>query len=226
MHPTSPGIWAGSTTRLRLGRRYKMSYIIIDSSADQELAKRLLASNFAGTVLEGAPETEVDYASGLIVSADQEHFDFDPNSITKNRDEGATNGASTVLRYDLEGCVVFVESGVNDCLAIYPAGATIYDFLCDWDYENSQAELLAEFGYDATPDEAEETATDVRVWVAYNYYEGTLGAPVDQYASDERGETMVFATFAEAQAWIAAEEDGIYCTNHGEAGRPTYTICD
>lgn len=203
-----------------------MSYINIDSGVDQELAQRLLATNFAGTVLEGTPESDTDFASGVVVSEDKKGFEFDPNSISKNRDEGATNGASTVLRYDLDGCVVFIESGFNDCLAIYSAGSQIYDFLCDWDYESTQAEMLAEFGYDATPEEADETATHVRVWVAYNYYESTLGAPIDGYVSDERGETMIFLTFAEAQEWIAAKEDGIYCTSHGEAGSPAYTICD
>ena len=44
------------------------------------------------------------------------------------------------------------------------------------------------------------------------------------YATDERGETLIFDNAAAAQAWIDDQESGRYYLDHNEAGRPTYYI--
>lgn len=44
-----------------------------------------------------------------------------------------------------------------------------------------------------------------------------------EYDPETRGE-LVFATVAEARAWIAQAESGVYHLSHNEAGRPSYTI--
>ena len=44
------------------------------------------------------------------------------------------------------------------------------------------------------------------------------------YATDERGETLIFDNAAAAQAWIDEQESGRYYLDHNEAGRPTYYI--
>lgn len=43
-------------------------------------------------------------------------------------------------------------------------------------------------------------------------------------ACDDRGDTLEFATIADAQEWIDEEEDGPYYLGHNESGRPTYKI--
>jgi len=211
-----------------------MSYINISSAADQDLSRRLLATNFAGTVLEGVPETDTDYQTGVVVTG-KDSFSVDHRTLEKS-DDAESNGSSQVQRYNLEGCTVFIESGENDGLHIYPPNTSIVDFVSEWDTGYIDLpEFLAEWGFDATPDEAPEGATDVRIWCEPNYYAGTLGAPVGHYVDQTEidssnglynsGEHARFATIEDAQAWIDAEEDGIYCTAHGEAGRPAYTIC-
>lgn len=207
-----------------------MSYINIDSGANQELAQRLLATNFAGTVLEGTPETEDEYASGIVV-ADVEAQKFTATDLP-TADDTATDGATTVQRYDLDGVTVFVETGdYQDGLHIYPSGTTTQMLISDFEIGDlSMAEHLASWGFDGTPDEVtDESATDVRIWCEPNYYAGTLGAPIGHYVCNKDTydrDPLVFATYADAQKWIDAEETGIYCTAHGEAGRPTYTICE
>lgn len=203
-----------------------MSYINIHSGADQELAQRLLATNFAGTELEGTPETEHDRQTGIVVTGDS--FSVDHHTLATG-DDAKSNGYSQVQRYALEGCTVFVESGENDGLHIYPVNTSIHTMLLDWDFGDLETcEFMAEWGFDATPDEASETATDVRIWCEPNYYAGTFGAPVGHFVTDGEkwDDARVFATYAEAQEWIDAEEDGAYHTSHGEAGRPAYTICE
>lgn len=214
-----------------------MSYINIDSSANQELAKNLLTTNFAGTALEGHPETDTEWMSGILIAKNLESF--------KARDlpapDGAeSNGSSDVKVYTIEGCTVFVESGENDGLHIYPAGTTVVDFLRDWDTGNMEwPEFIAGWGFDGTPDKADADATDVRIWCEPNYFAGTCNAPVGHYvdlaevsASGPYGtlaescEHARFATVADAQAWIDEQESGVYCTSHGEVGRPAYTICE
>ena len=202
-----------------------MSYITIDSGADQELAQRLLATNFAGTVLEGTPETDFDFAAGVVVRADQKSFEA---VDLPQADDTESNGSSTVRAYTLDAVTVFIESGENDGLHIYPKSSSIHDFLLGCDFGDLEAcEFFAEWGFDGTPDEADESATDVRIWCEPNYYAGTLGAPGGHFVTEDDGFTArTFAAHSDAQEWIAEQEDGIYYTSHGEAGRPAYTICD
>ena len=44
------------------------------------------------------------------------------------------------------------------------------------------------------------------------------------YATGERGETLVFDNAPAAQAWIHEQESKTYYLSHNEAGRPHYTI--
>lgn len=203
------------------------SYINIDPSADLALADRLLSTSFAGTALAGTPETDTDFASGILVSADKASFDTADD--LPEPDESATDGACRVKAYRLADCAVFVTSGDVDGLDIYPADTSIKSLLRDWDTGDlSMAEHLASWGFDGTPDAANESATDVRIWCEPNYYVGTLGAPIGHYVYEEDTydrDPLVFATVADAQAWIDRAESGTYYLSHGEAGRPAYTIC-
>lgn len=56
-----------------------------------------------------------------------------------------------------------------------------------------------------------------RIVVKGCYYGYT---PYD-YATDERGKTLIFDNAAAAQAWIDEQEAGRYDLGHNEAGRPT-----
>ena len=205
-----------------------MSYINVDRRADHELAKRLLATNFFGTQLAGTPETEEDYQTGVVVTSN-DTFEVDHRTLKKSQD-AESNGSSQVQRYNLDGCTVFIESGENDGLHIYPANTSIREFILEWDMGDLEtSEFLSSWGFDGSPEEADETATDVRIWCEPDYYAGTLGAPIGHFACDINTydrDALIFPTVAEAQAWIDAQEEGIYCTSHGEAGRPAYTICE
>ncbi len=45
------------------------------------------------------------------------------------------------------------------------------------------------------------------------------------FVPDESGyEPLAFDTYADAEEWIAAAEDGVYCASHDEVERPSYTI--
>jgi len=211
-----------------------MRYINISRNVDQELAQRLLATNFLGTVLAGSPEDEDNYSYGIVISEDKKSF---ASKEIPAADDTETNGISTVQSYKLDGCTIFIESGENDGLHIYPPNTSIARFVGEWDTGDIDLpEFLAEWGFDATPDKAQEGVTDVRIWCEPNYYAGTSGAPVGHYvdateidSSNGRhnsGEHAKFATIEDAQAWIDAQEEGIYCTAHGEAGWPSYTICE
>ena len=203
-----------------------MSHIIVDSCTNEELAAKLLSTNFAGTVLQGTPETDEDYATGLvIINAAQEKFNAADD--LPEADETATDGATTVKKYTLEGATVFIEIGEHqDGLHIYPAGISIKTLLRDFETGDlDMAEHLASWGFDGTPDEADETATDVRIWCEPNYYSARIGHYVSDKDIYDR-DALIFPTVAEAQAWIDSQEEGIYCTSHGEAGRPAYTICE
>lgn len=201
------------------------NYITVDKNADQELAAKLLATNFANTVLTGTPETAEDYAAGVMV--DNETFTYDSNGLPEPNDK-ATDGASSVLAFDVDGCTVFLEKNEwADGLHIYPAGTSIKTLLKDFETGDlTMAEHLASWGYDGTPDAANEDATDVRVWCEPCFYAGTLGAPIGHYVYDDEHEAIVFATVADAQEWIDKEESEIYVLRNGEASRPTYTVCN
>ncbi len=201
-----------------------MSYIIIAPKANQQRATELLDSNFANTVLAGTPEDDDNYANGVVVT---DRKTFTATDLPEADDE-CSNGSSTLRLYQLDGIAAIIESGDNDGLHLVPPGTTLRAFLLDGWYFGDGVETatgMAEFGFDDEIEEASEDDTDVRVWVQPNYYAGTLGAPNAHYARDEDYEPLTFATVAEAQAWIDEQEDGVYVTAHGEAGRPAYTIC-
>ncbi len=202
-----------------------MSNIFIDSKTDQAIANNLLDSNFAGTTIAGTPETDEDHAKGIVVT---QRETFSADDLPPPADE-ASNGSSTIQQYNIPDATVFLETGANHTLGIFPVGATIRDYLSDWDFGDDveRAVGMATFGYDDEVTQADETDIDVRIWCSPNFYPGTLGAShADFVNDDENGDRTpkVFATYAEAQDWIAVTEADIYVTAHGESGRPTYTI--
>jgi len=214
-----------SGAALDQGQENQMSIINVDCDANQTLAAELLGTSFARTVLEGSPAEDDNFASGVVVSVDGQTFKA---SNLPEPDETATDGHYTVCRYDLNGCTVFLTSGAVDAIDIYASGTRIQDLLCDWDTDGvEQAEHLSSWGFDGTPDEAEDDATDVRVWCEPNYYyAGHAGAPIGKYVCDmASGQHLVFDTVAGARQWIDTKESGIYTTSSGEAGRPAYTVC-
>lgn len=80
-------------------------------------------------------------------------------------------------------------------------------------------------------DNNEDCDSPCRVWITYNYYEGTSGAPMDGYATEQDhssrdfGQVLEFDSAAEARAWIAENDtDGVYSLAHGEYARPEYTV--
>jgi len=98
------------------------------------------------------------------------------------------------------------------------------------------AEYLSAGGLDGLStlvEAAEDHAGPCRIWVSYNYYNGTCGAPTDGYLRDDDGEIVEYETGAEA--WKAkadrddapSEYDGILARNvlsHGQAGSDTWTV--
>ena len=183
------------------------------------IAKTHFANNFAHTTLAW----DEDDDTGIRITGDN---DFDADDLP---DDGGryTNGDSEVKFYDLDDCRVFVESGPNDGLHIYPPKFSVEKFIEEWDWQGlGKEEWLASWGFDVTPDDVDEDATDVRIWVRRFFYETTLGAPIDGYLVDENHDAMIFDTVANAQVWIDEADSETYYLSHGEYARPEYTICN
>lgn len=203
------------------------TYINIDASADQALAANLLATSFAGTDLAGTPETDDDIAQGFTVTPDCKHFVFSFYGLPQH-DDSATDGSTTVYRFDcVPGLTVFLERGeMQDGLLLYPADTSIKTLLRDFETGDlDMAQHLGSWGYDGTPDAADDDATGVRVWREPCYFAGALNAPIGGYVTDERNDQLVFDTVAAAQDWIDGAESGVYVLHSSEAGRPQYTVC-
>ena len=200
-------------------------YIDTDKITDKALAAQLLQTNFAGTALAGTVETDEDYATGIVVVSSS--FIADPDFLPE-ADDRATDGEAVVKRYTIDGAEVFLLTTPHEKgLFIADEGTTTKQIVAGFHHDVSLAEHLASWGFDGTPDEAQDTATNVRVWVEPCYYSGTIGAPIGHYArEDGQYDARVFATVAEAQAYIDEQESGVYVLGNGEAGRPTYTICE
>lgn len=209
----------------------KTSYVHVDAAVPNQLAATLLSTSFAGTPLVGTPETDDESASGILVATDGKTFACDGDSLPE-ADERATDGSTRIARFDgVDGVTVFLETGeMQNGLHIYPAGTCIKTLLREFDTcDLDMAQHLASWGFDGTPEAASEDATDVRIWCQPSYYVGTLGAPIGHYVyAQDSGDRdpLVFATCADAQAWIDEAESGAYYLSSGEAGRPAYTICD
>ncbi len=205
------------------------------SDDNKEAVQVLLNSNFSGTDFAFTPEDDENYAVGIEV---HQNVRSNQNEYTEHllvTDDDCNNcidnGRSALKRYNLTDKIdLIIESGENDSITLIDHDATWDDFFDGWDFgDTPKCEGMAEFGLDATPDKADDDATDVAIWVAYNYYGGTLGAPVDGYIRDEdtyERDIVIFATVSDAQAWIDDAESGTYCLSHGEAGRPIYTIVE
>lgn len=101
------------------------------------------------------------------------------------------------------------------------------DFLKDaaWAWADNMPEPQLEryqWGIDDPANDAVSADDDrpCRIVVKGCYYGYT---PYD-YATDERGETLMFDNAAAAQAWIDEQESGRYDLGNNEAGRPTAYI--
>lgn len=115
--------------------------------------------------------------------------------------------------------------GSNNMHAAKADGIADYLGGWDWDAYGSREDLLASFGVD--PQVAEAPADhpgECRIWVEPKYYAGTLGAPTPGFLRDGRGDITLFDTRAEAEAWVASQNEGRYYLAHGEYARPEYTI--
>lgn len=195
-------------------------YIVIDEHADQNLAHKLLDTNFADTKLAGNQIVDDDQIGIVVTGLNR----FSAKDLPA-ADDLCSNGSSAVHKYDIQGATVIIESGENDGLFILAPNTSIRQFLlwywqCD---DCERCEMMASFGFDYEFTEAEPGDTDVRVWCVPNYYAGTWDAPKAGYVRDDDGEQLVFGNYTDAQAWIDQGE-GTYYLAHGEAGRPTYYL--
>jgi hypothetical protein len=199
-------------------------YINTDHISDKELAAKLLASSFEGTELAGSPETDEEYGEGIFVQGEKWSADLDS---LPDADDRATDEAAVLKAYEIEGATVFILSSEYERgLYITDPGTTAKQIVIT--LETGDLDLpqhLASWGFDGTPDEADDDAQNVRVWCEPCYYAGSIGAPIGHYVSDDRGQELIFSTTANAQEWIDNAESGAYVLGSGEAGRPTYTIC-
>lgn len=76
-------------------------------------------------------------------------------------------------------------------------------------------------GLDATGEADDYDGATYSVLIARQYYGP---AEITDAARGDDGEPLVFSARADAQAWIAAADAGIYTTAHNESGRPAYKI--
>ena len=198
--------------------------INIESIKDKEFAAKLLATSFAGTPLAGTPETDENYSTGIMVKG--ETFTADPDELPQ-ADERATDGEAVVKQYSIDGAEVFLlRTPYERSLLIADPGTTVEQIVADFDTGDLDLpQHLASWGFDGTPDAADDGATNVRVWIEPCYYSGTIGAPIGHYVRDDQSDPIVFPTTADAQAYIDEQESGVYVLSNGEAGRPDFTIC-
>lgn len=151
--------------------------------------------------------------------------------------EEADNGIYTLRRWQLDesnSLYVWSEQGHPYFTAIRQHDMVTE--LRDCDYDCDLAEHLAGYGYDGKT--ALTVATDdytgpCRVWREPQYYHGTCNAPGDQFARDDNGEILEFASKEDAQGYVdhyysaPSGYDGILACNvlsHGQAGADILTI--
>jgi hypothetical protein len=138
-----------------------------------------------------------------------------------------------IWRADDETCRVYycrASLPSNTCLTITDLSVDWQEYFRSWDWDlwGDYNSMLSDFGIEPELDEVEDDYDGpCRVWVSYNYYQGTLGAPLDSWIveDNDRAEIREFSSREEAQEYIDEAESGTYYLAHGEAGRPTYTIC-
>lgn len=199
-----------------------MSYLIIDQNVDPSIVKTLLETNFANTALAATFDEDGNFESGILVSTDKKGFQA---ADLPTPDHEVDNDTHTVAMYSLDSATIFVESGENDTLGIFPPSTELKAYFADWDWGDvDPATGLAEFGLEPDLVRAEDGGTDVRLWVSYCYQAGTRGAPSDDFLRDSNREIVIFDSFEEANKWIEDECEQTYFLRHGEAGRPNYTI--
>ena len=133
----------------------------------------------------------------------------------------------TINVFELPTVTIFAIRGAGNHIDVSSPNISITDHLRRWDSDCSYEELLVSFGLeedaDETIEEADEDDTNVRIWCSY-YYTDKNSWPISGYETDEDRDHLVFATFAEAEAWINTETGGTYHLRCNEYARPSYTI--
>ena len=158
---------------------------------------------------------------------DKDTSSFD--KVDQASDSISDHAGNDCYRYDFDDCSVFWHLQDN-YWSTEERGMRWRDYLYQWDWTTWNGdfnEMLAAFGLDPELDEASiDYDGECKVWIEYCYYQGTNNAPVDGWiTSTVDAEPRIFVSYDAAQTWINQEEKGTYYLSHGEAGRPTYTIC-
>lgn len=143
--------------------------------------------------------------------------------------QAGSNGPEYYRWVASNGLAVWIYNDNGLSLSVEEPHITLEDVLSRWDHAIDLETTLAEWGLNPSLDLADTEDTNVRIWCAYNYYGGALRAPNDGWAFPEDTayfhSPLIFATYADAQAWIDERESGTYYRAHGEHSRPDYTIC-
>lgn len=210
-------IWIGD-----FKMNHVINYIMIDENANQPLALYLLETDFSDTALAACLDNEGNLISGIQIGADGKSFEAldlpSPNESTEY-------AQSNISMYNLKGVTVFVQSGIDDALSIWPADAQMEDYFENWDFGDvDPATARAELGLDPRLEDAKDFDTDVRIWQSYDYFSGTINAPSDDFLRNASNEIMYFSTYIEAKKWIEDSTVDVYYLEHGEAGPVRYSI--
>lgn len=189
--------------------------VIIDDAVNDAVINKLILANFAGTLLDGRlkPDTRPN-----------RFVDIDLSGMP-DPDESVTNGDVHISRYNLADIVIFLQTGTECWLHIYPVDAVLIDLFDNWDFgETERCIGMAEFGFSDGPAAACITDNDVRIWRTPYYYVGTYNAPCAHFARDGDYDQLVFNTFEDAQRWIDDNDGQIYYLSNGEYARPDFKI--
>ena len=100
--------------------------------------------------------------------------------------------------------------------------------LCEW-VKGWADDVLAEcasYRIDVSTilDVAHSKDVNVKVWVEYHFFPGTLTSQIDGWLC-ENYNPVVFATYNKAAGWVKRQLKEVYLMSSGECDRPTYTIC-
>lgn len=191
-------------------------------------------------------ETKLTYAD-FIEMLKSQYNDFDSDSESSSLREISSACLTTDFENfpafyyfdDIDGKQYVLEENENhNSSLIYevsdvgadtaPCEYILRETVGSWD--GDYAENLVIYGLDPQIPNADESETNVKVWVSFDY-SSTLGAPLDRYVrgvdvneeSDDY-DAYEFATYKDAQEWINKQESERYVLAHNEIDRPDYKI--
>jgi hypothetical protein len=146
------------------------------------------------------------------------------DGLTKTAIDRIDDGGENTL-YQFEGGILHHDGSQyyweKDC-------AGFLDHLSMWDlssYNDSFLVLCAAFDLSPDVEPVADDATNVKIWVKWDFYESSQ-KPDCYLTPDDEWEPEIFENVADAQARIDELESGTYHLAHNEAGRPTYTIVE